>query len=87
MTDDESGESMEPVGEVREVPLYLGALTTACKRVLDLLEPCDLRFGQVVIKRVAVVNVSLSKLLHSHLLRFIAPQTVRLNFMRRFASF
>ena len=48
MTDDESGESMEPVGEVREVPLYLGALTTACKRVLDLLEPSDLRLGQVV---------------------------------------
>ena len=73
MTDDESGESMEPVEEVREVPLYLGALTTACKRVLDLLEPGDLILGQVVIKRVAVVNLSLSELIHSHLLRLIAP--------------
>ena len=27
-----------------------------CKRVLDLLEPGDLRLGQVVIKRVAVVK-------------------------------
>jgi len=73
VTDDESGESMEPVGEVREVPLDFGTLTTACKRVLDLLEPGDLRLGQVVIKRVAVVNVYLSELSHSHLLRFIAP--------------
>ena len=32
MADDESGESMEPVGEVREVPLDLGALTTARAR-------------------------------------------------------
>jgi len=31
---------------------------STCKRViLDLLEPGDLRFGQVVIKRVAVVKV------------------------------
>jgi len=28
-----------------------------CKRVLDLVEPGDLRFGQVVIKRVAVVEL------------------------------
>jgi len=30
---------------------------SACKRVLDLLEPGDLRLGQVVIKRVAVVKL------------------------------
>ena len=29
---------------------------STCKRVLDLLEPGDLRLGQVVIKRVAVVK-------------------------------
>ena len=28
-----------------------------CKRVLDLLEPVDLKLGQVVIKRVAVVKL------------------------------
>jgi len=31
-----------------------------CKRVLDLLEPGDLRFGQVVIKRVAVVRLGVN---------------------------
>jgi len=30
---------------------------STCKRVLDLLEPGDLRLGQVVIKRVAVVDL------------------------------
>jgi len=30
---------------------------STCKRVLDLLEPGDLRFGQVVIKRVTVVEL------------------------------
>ena len=30
---------------------------STCKRVLDLLEPGDLRLGQVVIKRVAVVKL------------------------------
>ena len=29
---------------------------STCKRVLDLLEPGDLRLGQVVIKRVTVVK-------------------------------
>jgi len=29
---------------------------STCKRVMDLLEPGDLRLGQVVIKRVAVVK-------------------------------
>ena len=29
---------------------------STCERVLDLLEPGDLRLGQVVIKRVAVVK-------------------------------
>ena len=29
---------------------------STCNRVLDLLEPGDLRLGQVVIKRVAVVK-------------------------------
>jgi len=29
---------------------------STCKRVLDLLEPGDLKLGQVVIKRVAVVK-------------------------------
>jgi len=31
--------------------------TSTCKRVLDLLEPGDLRLGQVVIKRVAVIKL------------------------------
>ena len=31
-----------------------------CKRVLDLLEPRDLRLGQVVIKRVAVVKLGVN---------------------------
>ena len=31
-----------------------------CKRVLDLLEPGDLRLGQVVIKRVAVVELGVN---------------------------
>ena len=31
-----------------------------CKRVLDLLEPRDLRLGQVVIKRVAVVELGVN---------------------------
>jgi len=30
---------------------------STCKRVLDLLVPCDLRLGQVVIKTVAVVKL------------------------------
>ena len=38
----------------------MGALTTACKRVLDLLEPGDLRLGQVVIKGVAVVKLGVN---------------------------
>jgi len=40
--------------------LDLGALTTACKTVLDLLEPGDLRLGQVVIKGVAVVKLGVN---------------------------
>jgi len=40
--------------------LDLGTLTTARARVLDLLEPGDLRLGQVVIKRVAVVNLGVN---------------------------
>ena len=32
---------------------------STCKRVLDLLEPGDLKLGQVVIKRVAVVELGL----------------------------
>jgi len=31
-----------------------------CKRVLDMLEPGDLRLGQVVIKRVAVVELGVN---------------------------
>ena len=38
----------------------LGALTTARARVLDLLEPGDLRLGQVVIKRIAVVKLGVN---------------------------
>jgi len=34
--------------------------SSTCKRVLDLLEPGDLRLEQVVIKRVAVVNLGLN---------------------------
>ena len=33
-----------------------GSLASTCKRVLDLLKPGDLTLGQVVIKRVAVVE-------------------------------
>ena len=33
---------------------------STCKRVLDLLEPGDLRSGQVVIKRVAVVKLGVN---------------------------
>ena len=33
---------------------------STCKRVLGLLEPGDLRLGQVVIKRVAVVNLGVN---------------------------
>jgi len=33
---------------------------SAYKRVLDLLKPGDLRFGQVVIKRVAVVKLGVN---------------------------
>jgi len=33
---------------------------STCKRVLDLLEPDDLRLGQVVIKRVAVVELGVN---------------------------
>ena len=33
---------------------------STCKRVLDLLEPCDLRLWQVVIKRVAVVKLGVN---------------------------
>jgi len=33
---------------------------STCKRVLDLLEPGDLRLGQVVIKRVAVVELGVN---------------------------
>jgi len=33
---------------------------STCKNVLDLLKPGDLRLGQVVIKRVAVVKLGLN---------------------------
>jgi len=33
---------------------------STCKRVLDLLESCDLRLGQVVIKRVAVFELGVN---------------------------
>ena len=33
---------------------------STCKRVLDLLEPGDLKRGQVVIKRVAVVELGVN---------------------------
>jgi len=33
---------------------------STCKRVLDLLEPGDLRLGQVVIKRAAVVKLGVN---------------------------
>ena len=33
---------------------------STCKRVLDLLEPGDLSLGQVVIKRVAVVELGVN---------------------------
>ena len=33
---------------------------STCKRVLDLLEPGDLTLGQIVIKRVAVVELGVN---------------------------
>ena len=33
---------------------------STCKRVLDLLKPGDMRLGQVVIKRVAVVELGVN---------------------------
>jgi len=33
---------------------------STCKRVLDLLQPGDLKLGQVVIKRVAVVELGVN---------------------------
>jgi len=33
---------------------------STCERVLDLLEPGDLRLGQVVIKRVAIVKLGVN---------------------------
>ena len=33
---------------------------STCKRVLDLLKPGDLTLGQVVIKRVAVIELGLN---------------------------
>jgi len=33
---------------------------STCKRVLDQLEPGDLRFGELVIKRVAVVELGVN---------------------------
>jgi len=33
---------------------------STCKRVLDLLEPGDLTLGQVVIKRVAVIELGVN---------------------------
>jgi len=33
---------------------------STCKRVLDLLEPADVRLGQVVIKRVTVVKLGVN---------------------------
>ena len=33
---------------------------STCERVLDLLEPGDLKLGQVVIKRVAVVELGVN---------------------------
>ena len=33
---------------------------STCKKVLDLLKPGDLRLGQVVIKRVAVVELGVN---------------------------
>ena len=40
--------------------LDLGALTTHMQESSDLLEPGDLRLGQVVIKRVAVVKLGVN---------------------------
>ena len=34
---------------------------STCKRVLDLLQPGDLTLGQVVIKRVAVVELGVNR--------------------------
>ena len=59
--------------------------TSTCERVLDLLEPGDLRLGQVVIKRVAVVSEELL-ILASCLLRPISRNSVLEEFsVRRFA--
>ena len=54
--DDESGESMELVKEMPLKEMGEAELET----VLDLLEPGDLKLGQVVIKRVAVVELGVN---------------------------
>ena len=52
---------------------------STCKRVLDLLEPGDLTLGQVVIKRVAVVELGVNNGVHTHnrsLLLLLNPRMV-----------
>jgi len=44
----------------RDVTGFGGFDNSTCKRVLDLLELGDLRLGQVVIKRVAVVKLGVN---------------------------
>ena len=45
----------------RRMGVMFGSVdNSACKRVLDLLEPGDLTLGQVVIKRVAVVELGVN---------------------------
>ena len=44
---------------------------STCRRVLDLLEPGDLRLGQVVIKRVAVVELGVNSWTRSCGLRIL----------------
>jgi len=46
--------------DVSDVTGFGSVDNSMCRRVLDLLEPGDLRLGQVVIKRVAVVELGVN---------------------------
>jgi len=46
--------------DVSDVTAFGSVDNSMCRRVLDLLEPGDLRLGQVVTKRVAVVELGVN---------------------------
>ena len=62
---------------------------STCERVLDLLEPGDLRLGQVVIKRVALSYLFIALVRHKiHLVTLFCACCVRTNvLLSRFVCF